>query len=245
MNLHLLGTGGFYPTESRQTPCYMIPTEGLVLDAGTGFSRIRDLIQTPTLDIFITHAHLDHICGLTYLLAMVLEKNVKVTVHCEAHVGEVIRNQLYASALFPLKFDYGMNIIEPGNFKFRDWDVTVVRQPHGAETSLGFTFRNGPASFAYLTDTTVTEDTPCEHVKGVNWLLHECYFQDVHASYAKASGHSYAQAVADFAERSGVPKLALIHVNPLYLTEDLSELSLPMRTSHIIPYDKQVINLLL
>ncbi len=60
----------------------MLPEVGVVLDAGTGMFRIRDLIQTSTLDIFLSHAHLDHIVGLTFLLDVLSKKKLdRVTVH--------------------------------------------------------------------------------------------------------------------------------------------------------------------
>ena len=61
MKLHLLGTAGYHPTQRRHTACLMLPEVGLVLDAGTAMFRIRDLIQTRHLDIFLTHTHLDHV----------------------------------------------------------------------------------------------------------------------------------------------------------------------------------------
>ena len=69
MKLLLLGTGGYHPNQRRHTACLMLPEAGIVLDAGTGFFRVRQHVATPSLDILLTHAHLDHVVGLTYLLA--------------------------------------------------------------------------------------------------------------------------------------------------------------------------------
>ena len=68
MRLHFLGTAGYHPNRRRDTACLMIPEAGILLDAGTGIFRARDLIGTPTLDIFLSHVHLDHSVGLTFLL---------------------------------------------------------------------------------------------------------------------------------------------------------------------------------
>ncbi len=68
MLLNLLGTTGYHPNERRQTACFMLPELGIVLDAGTGMFRVHDHLQTDTLDIFLSHAHLDHILGLTFLV---------------------------------------------------------------------------------------------------------------------------------------------------------------------------------
>ena len=68
MKLVLLGTGGYYANDRRHTACLMLPEVGVVLDAGSGMFRIRDYLATDRLDIFLTHAHLDHVIGLTYLI---------------------------------------------------------------------------------------------------------------------------------------------------------------------------------
>jgi ribonuclease BN (tRNA processing enzyme) len=43
MKLTVLGSGGWIPTSSRQTSCYLITsgTETLVLDAGTGLGTLH------------------------------------------------------------------------------------------------------------------------------------------------------------------------------------------------------------
>ena len=67
MQLLLLGTTGYHPNDRRQTPCLLLPERGVMLDAGTGLYRAARYLQTPHLDVFLTHAHLDHVIGLTYL----------------------------------------------------------------------------------------------------------------------------------------------------------------------------------
>ena len=74
MKLVLLGTTGYHPNDERQTACFMLPEQGIVLDAGTAMYRVRDQLVTPELDIFLTHAHLDHIVGLTFLFDVIYDK---------------------------------------------------------------------------------------------------------------------------------------------------------------------------
>ena len=61
MKLHVLGTAGYHPNEQRHTACLMLPSEGIILDAGTSFFRTANLIETDSLHVFLSHAHLDHI----------------------------------------------------------------------------------------------------------------------------------------------------------------------------------------
>ena len=70
MKLILLGTTGYHPNDRRQTPCLLLPECGVMLDAGTAMYRAGEYLATPELDIFLTHAHLDHVIGLTYLFSV-------------------------------------------------------------------------------------------------------------------------------------------------------------------------------
>ena len=78
MRMTVLGSGGWIPTSSRQTSCYLITsgTEALVLDAGTGFGALHinpsllDGVETVTLAL--SHFHLDHVTGLGFVSARAL-----------------------------------------------------------------------------------------------------------------------------------------------------------------------------
>ena len=74
MKLVVLGTAGYHPTDRRETACFVLPDLGIVLDVGMGMYRVRQYLATPELDIFLTHAHLDHVAGLTFLFDVLAEK---------------------------------------------------------------------------------------------------------------------------------------------------------------------------
>jgi hypothetical protein len=103
MKVVLLGTGGYIPTSQRQTSCLLLPESGIVLDAGTGMSRIADYRRTERLDIFLSHAHLDHIAGLTYLINVLPPEVVRNTiVRGEAAKLRAVREHLFAELVFPV-----------------------------------------------------------------------------------------------------------------------------------------------
>src|SRR5688500_4269029 len=117
MKLLLLGTAGYHPSEQRQTACLMLPEAGIVLDAGTGFFRVRQHVQTPTLDVLLTHAHLDHVVGLTYLLSTAWERQLeRITVHGAAAKLAAIREHLLDDALFPAPLPCDWQPIADGAF---------------------------------------------------------------------------------------------------------------------------------
>lgn len=71
--VRLLGSGGYIPTDQRETCCALMRSgdRALVSYAGTGLRRLvteRQLLEgVEHLDLVLTHFHLDHVVGLGYL----------------------------------------------------------------------------------------------------------------------------------------------------------------------------------
>ncbi|MDT5198631.1 MAG: hypothetical protein QOH34_153, partial [Mycobacterium sp.] len=78
MRMTVLGSGGWIPTSSRQTSCYLVTsgTEALILDAGTGFGALHIdpslLDGVETVIVALSHFHLDHVTGLGFVSARAL-----------------------------------------------------------------------------------------------------------------------------------------------------------------------------
>jgi ribonuclease Z len=221
MKLIFLGTGAFHPTQRRHTACLMLPELGVVLDAGTAMFRVRDRLVTPTIDIYITHPHLDHIFGLSGLLDIVYEKSIeRVRVHTTENVITAIQEHLFNKALFPV--DPISEFIPLADSEpLPEGGVLThfpVVHPGGA---VGFRLDWPDRSLAYVTDTTsTTKSAYLERVRGVDVLIHECNFSDEHVDLAKLTGHSHTTAVAEFAQAAGVGRLLLVHTNPLSIADD-------------------------
>jgi ribonuclease BN (tRNA processing enzyme) len=130
----LLGTGGYHPSEQRHTACLLVPEWGLMFDAGTATFRVAPRLATRELDIFLTHAHLDHIVGLTYLLAPLVLKEVDaVRVHAAPAVLEAVRTHLFADPVFSrLKVRHSLFAME-SSFAGSRWRVIPApRWPIGS-----------------------------------------------------------------------------------------------------------------
>lgn len=215
MRVLFLGTGGYHPNARRHTACVMVPEVGLVFDAGSSFFRVADYLERKELDIILSHAHLDHVCGLTYFLLPMATGAVKtVRVHGDASTIEAVKTHLFDERLFPLlpEFEFceltaDSSVSLPNEFKLTH---TPLEHPSG---STGFRLENGNRSMAYITDTTV-DGTYTEFVRGVDLLIHECNFGDDMAKWATETGHSHTTPVAELARDADVGRLVLVHIDP-------------------------------
>lgn len=216
MKLILLGTSGYHPTDTRHTACLLLPEVGVMLDAGTAVYRAGRLLRTDTLDIFLTHAHLDHVVGLTYLFSVLTERRLsRVTVHGLVEKLAAVELHLFSEDLFPAR--------PPMELKPLVGDVALAdggRLHHFPLThqggSLGFRLEWPGHRLAYVTDTVANPAADyVALVRGVDLLVHECYFDDDQSQWAERVGHSHTTPVAEVARAAGVGRLVLTHVNPL------------------------------
>jgi len=168
LRVHFWGTRGSIPSPGRETvryggntPCLELRTpEGklIVLDAGTGIRELgRSLMDrahgAPIRgDIFLTHAHWDHIQGLPFF-APIFQPGNQFTIWgskaLETRIDRVVRDQM-SSVVFPITFEQLAATIEfrelcDGHSTPGDYDVNVmqVQHPGGA---LAFRFASRDAT---------------------------------------------------------------------------------------------------
>ncbi|MGQ0634916.1 MAG: MBL fold metallo-hydrolase [Planctomycetaceae bacterium] len=219
MHIHFLGTGGYHPNERRHTACVMLPEAGVVFDAGTGLFRAAERAQTERLDIFLSHAHLDHISGLTYLLAPLATGNLKqVAVHSAPQYLAAVREHLFAQPIFPVLPAIDFIPLADRVAVGQGGTVTHCPLTHPGG-SLGYRIDWPGRSLAYITDT-FADGSYLEFVHGVDLLIHECYFPDELAEWAEKTGHSFTSQVAHLARDAGVGRLILVHVDPRRADDD-------------------------
>ena len=223
MRLHCLGTVGYHPNQARHTSCYFLPEAGILLDAGTGVFRLTPLIETKTLDIVLSHAHLDHVCGLTFLLDVLYERPVdRLRIWGEAAKLEAIQTHLFHDLIFPVPLDAEWIAIDDlQEFAIGDATVTWKTQQHpGGSVGYCFVWSEGK-KLVYATDTTGdTSDEAIAWYRGADLMMHECYFRDEAEEFAIKTGHSWTSRVAEIAQLSGPRQLMLTHLNPIDLREN-------------------------
>ncbi|MFG0286807.1 MAG: MBL fold metallo-hydrolase [Rhodopirellula sp. JB044] len=230
MHLHCLGTAGYHPSETRHTSCYFVPDTGLLLDAGTGIFRLPSLLRTKTLDILLSHAHLDHVVGLTFLLDILYQHPLeRVRVWGEAKKIEAIRTLLASEYIFPvelpvewLAIDDEANACGNQTFDIHGACVSWRRQEHPGG-SVGYRIEwpgtdSGATSrvLLYATDTVgATDEESYRWMSDVDVLLHECNFHDHQVEWATKTGHCYLDRVATISKATQPKRVLLTHVNPI------------------------------
>lgn len=223
MRLHCLGTAGYHPNEARHTSSYFLPESGILLDGGTGTFRLAQHIQTDHLDVLMSHAHLDHSFGLTFLLDVLFQRPVKeVRIWGERAKIESISQHLFHDLIFPvpLKATW-MPIDDQPSFQIGNATVHWRPQTHpGGSVAYRIDWSDGKR-LVYATDT--VGDTSPEHAewsRNADLLMHECNFRDGSEKWAVETGHSWTSRVAEVTRASRPKKLLVTHINPLETGDD-------------------------
>lgn len=100
MKIEILGcSGGIGP--GQHTTCLRI-NERILIDAGSGLGNLPAEQHALISDIFITHAHLDHVCFLPMFLDGLFEQHSRpIRVHGLAEVLETLQQHLFNWKLWP------------------------------------------------------------------------------------------------------------------------------------------------
>jgi ribonuclease BN (tRNA processing enzyme) len=230
-----LGTNGFIPTYGRQTQCYLVRRDrsAFVIDAGTGLGRLLEaplagaLAGLERLEILLTHYHLDHTIGLSYLTAF--PAALPVRIHAPApplvdgspeDLGRLISTPFFpiTFAQFPVKVEvvpYSGGELEIAGARLR-----LRRQRH-AGGSVGVLI---DGRIAHLTDCE-TEEAAVDFARGAELLLHEVWVTDEEAAAgAQRRGHSTVGEVAALASAAGVGTLLPMHHHPTRSPAELDAL---------------------
>lgn len=251
LRVRFWGTRGSIPTPGAQTvkyggntPCTEVRTESgwlIILDAGTGIRELgRDLLQRSNGsaihgDIFLTHAHWDHIQGIPFF-APIFGRGNHFTIwgsqSLEKSVDKVVRDQM-SPVVFPVTFEE-----LDASIDFRDlaegtrtlgtgYEVTAfaVQHPGGA---LGYRFRalegNG-GSLVYVSDNELAShprygsapewrERMVAWVKGASVLIHDTTYTTDEYDHHRGWGHSTYRDAVELALEAAVGTLVLFHHEP-------------------------------
>jgi phosphoribosyl 1,2-cyclic phosphodiesterase len=260
LQVRFWGTRGSIPTPGAQTvryggntPCIELRTESgwlVILDAGTGIRELgRHLVEGSNGtairgDIFLTHAHWDHIQGIPFF-APIFGRGNHFTIwgseSLERSFDKVLRDQM-SPVVFPVTFEEldatidFRGLSEGTPTAGTGYEVTAfgVQHPGGA---LGYRFSapGGTGSaLVYVSDNELAphprygssadwRERMATFVRGAGVLIHDTTYTTAEYEHHKGWGHStYADAV-ELAIEASVGTLVLFHHEPRRSDDQLEQ----------------------
>ncbi len=257
LSVRVWGTRGSVPSPGRKTvryggntPCIEVRTSTgwlVILDAGTGIRELGlELVESSDGgggiqgDIFLTHAHWDHIQGIPFF-APIFGRGNHFTIHgsrsLERSVDTVVRDQM-SPVVFPVTFeelDATIDFREVAEERSRGDGYSVepfeVRHPGGA---LGYRLRDadGSGGLVYVPDNELNEaaryEAPAdwrsrmvEWCRGARALVHDTMYTAAEYPKFKGWGHSTYDDAVELALEAEVETLVLFHHRPERTDDDV------------------------
>lgn len=225
MKIEILGCAGGVGPGLRTTSLRI--NDRILLDAGTGACELDGEATSALSDVFLTHAHLDHIVALAFIAAQ--RKAVRpLTVHGQAASLGALRAHLFNWALWP---DFTV-LPDPAHPALRlepmeSWPVTCAGLRFTAFPSLhtvpavGYAVADGERRFAFTGDTYGHPEMwrALNALPRLDALMVEVSYPDEQAPLAEVSRHLTPTRLArQLNALHHWPELLLTHHKPGYAT---------------------------
>jgi ribonuclease Z len=223
--LHFLGTASALPTAERTNTALAVTSEtpgrGVLIDCGGSvYERLNQAHIAPDAlgDLFITHAHIDHIGSLPSLIEAwrLAGRSAALRIVAIPEVLAVARRLVgtfdFELTLDRWSFDVTFDPVENGHsLRLGEFDARALRMDH-AIPSAGVRLELPRGPVAYTCD---TQPAPAvlELARDARMMITECTFLHRYASQARFFKHSTAFEAGEEAGRSGVAMLGLVHVS--------------------------------
>lgn len=259
LRVQFWGTRGSIPSPGRRTvryggntPCVELRTADgwpIILDAGTGIRELGLSLQARSNgaaiegDIFLTHAHWDHIQGIPFFAPLFQGGNhftICGSQSLEGSVDRVVRD-LMSPEVFPVSFEeleahIDFALIAAGerrNGRGYSVEAFEVMHPGGA---LGYRFRSpgSNGSIVYVPDNEA--GAPASYGAPPDWrksfvafmrdatvLVHDTMYTTEEYDAHRGWGHSTYQDAVELALEAGVAMLVLFHHEPRRADDELDQ----------------------
>ena len=259
----MLGTGSALVTKCFNT-CFVLTSSSgkhLLVDTGGGNGILSQLERAgidrgAISDLYITHAHTDHVLGAIWLIRMTLQRNTPAVLHIFSHrrVLDVLTS--FCRMLLPQKLIDKMpdrielkelqdgDCFEVGDMRLQCFDIHSTK-----EKQFGFTAElPGGIRLTCLGDEPYNAIN-AHYAEGADWLMSEAFClysqRDVFKPYEKH--HSTAIDAGRDAAALRAKNLILYHTEDRSLatraTTYVAEAAQHFCGNIIVPDDLQVINL--
>ncbi|HUN69148.1 MAG TPA: MBL fold metallo-hydrolase [Burkholderiales bacterium] len=203
----------------------------ILLDAGTGIRELgnRLLADAPLdADLFFTHTHFDHVCGLPFFKPLFQPRNTFRLWAGHLGTGMTLQRVLREFMMAPL-FPVPPEVFK-ANMEYRDFPggdtlapapgivlrTAVLNHPDGA---VGYRIEYQGKSVCYVTDTEHVPGSPDRNVlaliEGADVVIYDCMYTDEEYSRAYVGwGHSTWQEAVRLCRSARVKRLVVFHHDP-------------------------------
>lgn len=202
----------------------------LLFDAGTGIRYLGKTIaggDPLDTDLFFTHTHFDHVCGLPFF-APLFEPHNRFRLWA-GHLGEGLTlrrvlSEFMMSPLFPVPpevfratleyrdFTAGETLQAGGSISVR---TAALNHPDGAT---GYRVDYGGKSICYLTDTEHVPGAPDRNIlaliDGADLVVYDSMYTDAEYVAYVGWGHSTWQEGVRLCREAGAKRLVVFHHDP-------------------------------
>ena len=202
----------------------------ILLDAGTGLRYLGNKLvaEAPlSTDLFFTHTHFDHVCGLPFFKPFFQPKNefrLWAGHLAEGMTMHRVLREFMMAPLFPVPPDVFKAKMEYRDFKAGETltptpgivvRTAVLNHPDGAT---GYRIEYGGKSICYVTDTEHLPGKPdatiIELIRGADLVIYDCTYTDAEFPKHVGWGHSTWQEGARLCDAAGAKRLVVFHHDP-------------------------------
>jgi ribonuclease BN (tRNA processing enzyme) len=225
MRIEVLGCSGGVGPDLRTTS--LLVDDRILIDAGSGVGDLSLARMSAIEQVYLTHSHLDHICGLAFMADNLFDLvDHPIRVHAIAPTIAALRQHIFNWVIWPdftelpSKQNPIMQFVEieplqalaaPGPLTITPFAV------HHTVPAVGYSLVGASGVFAFSGDTSAT-DSLWQHLNGLprlDQLMIEIAFPNEQAELGSTSRHftpaSLGQQLQQLRHR---PQLLLTHHKP-------------------------------
>ncbi len=213
----------------------------LIFDGGTGLRNLGGLLaaQAPTdSDIFFTHSHFDHVCGLPFFAPFFIPGN-KFRLWAghllPEHTLKRVLVEMMMAPLFPVPPE-----IFQADVTYNDFTCGDTLTPHDGVTlrtaplnhpnrATGYRVDFNGQSICYITDTEHFDDGVDRNIvnliSGADIVVYDATYTDEEYPRFKGFGHSTWQEGIRLVDAAGCKKLVIFHHDPSHNDEFMDDIA--------------------
>ncbi len=265
MRIDLCGVRGSTPAPGQEfvryggnTSCVALAHDGadptLLLDAGTGLSRVSRLLDGRPFrgTILLGHLHWDHTHGLPFFRSGDQEgADVRLLVPAqEGGTAEALLARAMSPPHFPitpsqLRGSWSFEYIDKGPTAIQGFEVLAREIPHKGGRMFGYRVSEGQHTIAYLSDHHPYalgpgpdgfgpyHEAALALAKDVDVLIHDAQYTAAEFPARRTWGHSTVDYAVGLAEAAGAGRLVLFHHDPRRTDDELDDIAQSLESAPI------------